>query len=190
MYLNSIQVVGPPVAAPLQIVNPTTSEKAANPLSTIQLRFPTPQPTSTSSSLRLNHPITRRSPQPHYIFLTITSISTTYTTTILLGNSFPTFATSSQSTTPKAIIPEVPGIPTGTIVGIVVGCIVVFLVLGIVFYGYAWRKNFYRNNRKRGSRSSKSRSANSSGGSVSSGGNSSTEVCIINFPSFVMPKLT
>ena len=171
MYLDIVILASSTEAAPLQTTNPTPPiEKVANPLQIHQLGSPTPQ--LTLSSLQTIQPITARSPQAHYVFLTITSLSTTYTTTILLGNTFTTFSSAPQSAAPKVLVPEVPGIPTGTIVGIVVGCVVGFVALGVLFYGYVWRVKYHRARRRRCRGRSKSRSTGSS-----SGGSRGTEVC-------------
>lgn len=94
-----------------------------------------------------------------YVTLTITKAYTTYATTILLGNTFPTSPETSnptsQSSTTSQSQPASPGIPTSSITGIVVGCIAGLLLLIGVFYIYEIRASKLRAARKkRGSRGS------------------------------------
>jgi hypothetical protein len=91
-----------------------------------------------------------------YVTLTVTSPYTTYITTILLGDSFPTtnveslqpttYAVPSSSSNTKV---QTPGIATGTIVGIVVGLIFGFLSLFGVFYVYLLRARQAKRRRQR-----------------------------------------
>lgn len=110
-------------------------------------------------------PLRRR--QGHYITLTITRDSTVYTTTILLGNTFPsspqTTTVSVQTSSPSR--PHSPGIATSTITGIVVGCIAGFLLLVVIFYIYVLRsRQIRRRSRRRGSSRSSKRSSRAGGG--------------------------
>lgn len=91
---------------------------------------------------------------PYYITLSITRVTTTYTTLVQLGDSFPTtYATKSSSTLPPKSTAQHPGIPTGNIVGIIVGCIAGFGLLVGVFYVYLLRaRQFRRVQRRRRSR--------------------------------------
>jgi hypothetical protein len=117
-----------------------------------------------------NWPIRDRAGEPDLITLSITSPFTTYTTTIELGNSFPTSFIPDPS--PQAAVqapqkPSTPGISTGTIVGIVVGCSLGFLLLIGVFYVYLLRARQYRLQKKRRGRSKSRSSSGRSGGGVS-----------------------
>ena len=104
--------------------------------------------------------------EPRYLTLSVNSFSTTYITTILLGNSFATVPSTPFSTaTPELESVHVPGIPTGTIVGIVVGCVAGFFLLLCVFYIHILKMR--QSARMRRSRSSRSKSRSSSGGSGS-----------------------
>jgi len=98
---------------------------------------------------------------PYYVTLTITRDATTYITTIQLGDSFPTTSfpnSNSQPASPPRTTAQHPGIPTGDIVGIIVGCIVGFGLLVGVFYVYLLRARQFRRveSRKRSRRGSES----------------------------------
>ena len=89
----------------------------------------------------------------YYRTLSVTLPYTTYTTTIVLGDSFSTtnlqpttYAVPSSSTNAKV---QTPGIATGTIVGIVIGLIAGFLALFAVFYVYLLRARQARRRRRR-----------------------------------------
>jgi len=167
MFLNAIPIVSSSKAVLSQAPDLTPREKTTNPTPTRRSEYPTPR--QLLFSPRPTQPIDPRSPQPHYIILTITSFSSTYTTTILLGNTFLASPTS-ESTTSNILIPQIPGIPTGTIVGIVVGCVLGFLALGLGFYAYVLKAKRDRRRRRRARGSSKSRSTRSSSGESSGAG--------------------
>ena len=110
-----------------------------------------------------------------FVTLTVTKPFSTYTTTILLGDTFPTSSYITPVTTPDSQPqpvqqPITPGIATGTIVGIVVGCTLGFLLLVGVFYIYLLRAKQYRRRKGRSRSRSKSRSSSGAGGSGSVGG--------------------
>lgn len=99
-----------------------------------------------------------------YVTLSVTLPYTTYITTILLGDSFPTTSlvptTYAVPTSSSNVKVQTPGIATGTIVGIVVGLIVGFLALFGVFYVYLLRaRQAKRRRRRRRSRRSSSATA-------------------------------
>lgn len=100
----------------------------------------------------------------YYITLSITRPTTTYTSLVLLGGSYPLTTPTSPSdpsqTIPGAVVQH-PGIPTSSIVGIVVGVVLVFLSLAGVFYVYTLRARQYRRTMRRKSLSSGSRSRRS-----------------------------
>lgn len=118
-------------------------------------------------------PITAR--DLDYLTISITSPYTTYTTTILLGNSFPTTAPIPLAAVPQATatttqVQQFPGLPTSIIVGIVVGCALGCLLLLGVLYVYMLRARQRRRQRRRRRRRSKSRSSSGrSSRGVSSG---------------------
>ncbi|RDL39611.1 uncharacterized protein BP5553_03951 [Venustampulla echinocandica] len=93
---------------------------------------------------------------PSYVVLSVTRPTTTYTTIVPLGNSFPTDASSSAS--PPETTAQTPGIPTSSIVGIIVGCILAFGMLAGVFYVYALRAKRHRFMQRRGGSSRKTTS--------------------------------
>jgi hypothetical protein len=109
--------------------------------------------------------------QGHYITLTITRDYTTYTTTILLGNTFPSspqITTSPSVQTSQLSHPGTPGVPTSTIAGIVVGSIAGFLLLVAIFYVYVLRSRQIRRKSKKRGRSRSSKSSSHGGGNICS----------------------
>lgn len=91
-----------------------------------------------------------------YVTLSITLPYTTYLTTILLGDSFPTTDANTLVPTTYAVPTsssntrvQTPGISTGAIVGIVVGLIVGFSALLGVFYVYLLRAREAKRRRRR-----------------------------------------
>ncbi|KAH8668148.1 hypothetical protein BGZ60DRAFT_528485 [Tricladium varicosporioides] len=106
----------------------------------------------------------------YYITLSITRPTTTYTSLVLLGDSYPLTTPTdlsdlSDPSNPSLTIPKTiaqhPGIPTSSIVGIVVGVVLVFLSLAGVFYVYILRARQYKRRMRRKSLSSGSRSRRS-----------------------------
>lgn len=148
------------------------------------LRIPTPVSYGSTNSkdptleptppLPTSMPVFQRDGSWSYLTLSITYPYTTYTTTILLGNSIPsqppstspasTFSSESQTQPQSQREAVKPGIATGTIVGIVVGCITGFLLLVGIFYLYLLRARQHRRRRRRSRRRSKSRSSSGAGG--------------------------
>ncbi|KAK0125644.1 hypothetical protein ONS96_009479 [Cadophora gregata f. sp. sojae] len=97
-----------------------------------------------------------------YITLTVTRSSGTYVTLVELGDTtLPTSYQVTQSQTTTSRIPD-PGIPTGTIVGIVVGISLGVLALVGVFYVYLLRARHLKRIRRRRKRAR--RASASSGG--------------------------
>ncbi|TAQ89110.1 hypothetical protein B7494_g2572 [Chlorociboria aeruginascens] len=93
-----------------------------------------------------------RNPRPLLITLTISQPLTTYATVILLGDTFPTPSPTPTPTSPPLSLPptttstpapaarvQTPGVPTGTVLGIVIGCALGFLALIALFYVYLVR---------------------------------------------------
>jgi hypothetical protein len=150
--------------SPAPILNPTArlTDSAKVPNSTVQQ--------NGTGSPRNETSLSPLQPTPHanvnakdaaaYVTLTITRQATTYITIIQLGDSFPTTFPNSnlQPTSPPKTTVQHPGIPTGDIVGIIVGCIVGFGLLVGVFYVYLLRARQFRRaeSRKRSRRGSTS----------------------------------
>ncbi|KAH9211344.1 hypothetical protein DL95DRAFT_448272 [Leptodontidium sp. 2 PMI_412] len=83
-----------------------------------------------------------------YITLTITGSSGTYATLVELGDpSFPTAYSATQATPKRRV--QNPGVPTGTIVGIVVGIFGGVMLLMGVFYVYLLRARHLKRVRRR-----------------------------------------
>jgi len=147
---------------------------------------------STSSLLRPQHeaePTSLLAPPPAkllelrqntYLTLTVTQAYLTYTTTILLGDTFPTspppgFPAASAYPAAAQSSPQVetesetadpqtqnPGLGSGTTAGIIVGCILAFILLLGVGYVFLLRARQRRRRRRR--RKKRRKSASSAGG--------------------------
>ena len=115
-------------------------------------RFPVNEPPSPTV-----HAIGER--QPDYITLSVTRPYTTFTTLILLGDSFPSPTTDPPSdpepTSTSSPGPVTPGISTGTIVGIVIGSLLGFGLVVLIYYVSLKRARAARKRRKRRRRKGK-----------------------------------
>ncbi|TVY85499.1 hypothetical protein LSUE1_G000223 [Lachnellula suecica] len=135
----------------IKVLNSTTQNNGAAKIADeLQPSSTTPIPTAT---------IHAKEASPYYVTLSVTRATTTYTSIIQLGNSFPTTnpAVTHSTPSPKSTAQN-PGIPTSNIVGIIVGVISGFGILAGVFYVYSLRaRQFQRvQQRKRSRRGSTS----------------------------------
>ncbi|KAG4421009.1 hypothetical protein IFR04_005878 [Cadophora malorum] len=133
-------------------ISPTSSSTSTEPRKTaennhcLELRSGT-SPVTEAQDTEPENGIEERQ-DSRYVTLTITGSSGTYVTLVELGDT--TIATSYpvSQTTARSRIPN-PGIPTGTIVGIVVGISLGVLALVGVFYVYLLRARHLKQIRRR-----------------------------------------
>jgi len=110
--------------------------------------------------------LNREAGPQYYITLTITSVADIFTTTILLGNDYPSSAPTDpvqQSASTATITPAAPpssSLSAGSIAGIVIGVLGGVSVLAGVFYIYLLRARQWERTRKKGHRKKKKKNKN------------------------------